>query len=156
MTIINNKILKGLKLTNYKFEKKPLVVGGLAMEYYGLRKTGHDYDYMVSKKDWKKLKKLHPKKINLFGGKTEKDLDATINLKKEKVDLISTLYQHNYNDLVKGAINKDKYKIISLEKLLYIKTIDAVFKNTKKSKNDQILMVNDIIKKKYSNNKKKN
>jgi hypothetical protein len=148
--MIDKKIKKGLNLTKYKFEKKPLVVGGLAMEYYGLRKTGHDYDYMVSKKDWKKLKKLHPKKINFFGGKTEKDIDATINLKKEKVDLISTLYQHNYNDLVKGAIDKDKYKIISLEKLLYIKTIDAVFKNTKKSKNDQILMVNDIVKKKYN------
>ena len=147
--MIDKKIKKGLSLTKYKFEKKPLVVGGLAMEYYGIRKTGHDYDYMVSKKDWKQLKKIHPKKINLFGGKTEKEVDATINLKKEKVDLISTLYQHNYNDLAKGAINKDNYKIISLEKLLYIKTIDAVFKNTSKSKRDQKLIIEDIIKKKY-------
>ena len=54
--MIDSKIKKGLKLTNYKFEQKPLVVGGLAMEYYGLRKTVHDYDYVVSKKDWNKLK----------------------------------------------------------------------------------------------------
>ena len=148
--MIEKKILKGIKLTKYKFDKKPLVVGGLAMEYYGIRKTGHDYDYMVSKTDWKKLKKIHPKKINLFGGKTEKEIDATINLKKEKVDLISTLYQHNYNHLSKGSINFDNYKIISLEKLLFLKTIDAVWKKTKKSINDQKLIINHIIKNKYN------
>ena len=36
---------------------------------------------MVSKEDWKKLKKIHHCKINLFGGKDEKEIDATINLK---------------------------------------------------------------------------
>jgi hypothetical protein len=72
MTIIKKKILKGIKITEYEFKNPPLVVGGLAMEYYGLRKTGHDYDYMVSKSDWSKLKKKHPKCINLFGGKTYK------------------------------------------------------------------------------------
>ena len=147
--MIDSKIKKGLKLTNYKFEQKPLVVGGLAMEYYGLRKTVHDYDYVVSKKDWNKLKKLHPEKILLLGGKTEEKADAIIYLKKEKVDLISTLMKHNYNDLVKGAIDKDKYKIISLENLLLLKTIEAVFNGAKKSKRDQKLIVEDIIKKKY-------
>ena len=44
MTIIDKKILKGINLTKYKFTHLPLVVGGLALEYYGIRKTGHDYD----------------------------------------------------------------------------------------------------------------
>ena len=51
------KILKGLNLSKYKFKYKPLVIGGLALEYYGIRKTGHDYDYVVSPTDWKILKK---------------------------------------------------------------------------------------------------
>ena len=68
---MTEKILKGLALIDYKFKKKPLVLGGLALEYYKIRKTTHDYDYMVSPVDWKALKKLHPDKINLFGGKTE-------------------------------------------------------------------------------------
>ena len=63
--MIDSKIKKGLKLTNYKFEKKPLVVGGLAMEYHGLRKTVHDYDYIVSKKDWNKFSSSF---INSFSG----------------------------------------------------------------------------------------
>ena len=115
------------------------------MEYHGLRKTVHDYDYIVSKRDWNKLKKLHPEKLLLLGG--EKG-DEIIYFKKEKVDIISTLMNHNYNDLAKGAIIKDKYKIISLEKLLYIKTIEVVFNGAKKSKKDQKLIVEDIIKKK--------
>ena len=143
--MIDSKIKKGLKLTNYKFEKKPLVVGGLAMEYYGLRKTVHDYDYVVSKKDWNKLKKIHPEKVLLLGGKKG---DEIIYMKDKKVDLISTLMLHNYNDLVKGAIDKDKYKIISLENLLFLKTIESVFSGAKKSKRDQKLIVEDIIKKK--------
>ena len=144
--MIDSKIKKGLKLTNYKFEQKPLVVGGLAMEYYGLRKTVHDYDYVVSKKDWNKLKKIHPEKVLLLGGKKG---DEIIYMKDKKVDLISTLMLHNYNDLVKGAIDKDKYKIISLENLLFLKTIESVFSGAKKSKRDQKLIVEDIIKKKY-------
>lgn len=53
MSETHKKILKGLKLVNYKFKKPPLVLGGLALEYYGIRKTKHDYDYMISPTDWK-------------------------------------------------------------------------------------------------------
>jgi len=42
---------------NYKFKKKPLLVGGKAMEYYGLRKAGEDIDFIVTKKDYNKLAK---------------------------------------------------------------------------------------------------
>jgi hypothetical protein len=143
------KIMKGINLTNYKFIKKPLVVGGLAMEYYKLRKTVHDYDYVVSSSDWDKLKKIHKDKVNLFGGKNEKEFDATINLKKEKVDLIKTLYQYNYDELSKNSIKFKKYNIISLENLLLVKTLDGVFKKTSKSERDMTLIVNSIIKIKY-------
>ena len=98
MSEAHKKILKGLKLVNYKFKKPPLVLGGLALEYYGIRKTKHDYDYMVSPTDWKILKKKYPDYLNLFGGKNEKDVDATLtNINNKHVDLISTLFQYNYN-----------------------------------------------------------
>lgn len=148
--IVDKKIKKGLKLSKYNFNNKPLVVGGLAMEYYGLRKTGYDYDYVVSRKDWKELKKLYPNNINLFGGKNEKDVDATINLKDEHVDLISTLFQFNYKDLSKNSIDLPEYKIISLEKLLLLKSLGAVFNNHSKSKKDQKLIIKHIVKIQYS------
>mgnify|MGYP001216779779 CR=1 FL=1 len=150
MSIIEKKILKGLKLTNYNFKKPPLVVGGLAMEYYNIRKTGHDFDFVVSPVDWKDLKKMYPDKINLFGGQNEKDIDATINLDKVHVDLISTLFQFNYNYLSKGAIKNKDYKIIAIDKLLMLKTLGAVFNNHIKSIKDQQKIVDNIVKINYS------
>lgn len=150
MSEAHKKILKGLKLVNYKFKKPPLVLGGLALEYYGIRKTKHDYDYMISPMDWKILKKKYPDQVNLFGGKNEKEIDATLsNLNNTKVDLISTLFQYNYNFLSKNAINEDGYKVISLENLLFTKTLGAVFNNHTKSKKDQEKIVKHIVKKKY-------
>jgi hypothetical protein len=149
MSIIENKILKGLKLTEYKFKKPPLVVGGLAMEYYGIRKTGHDFDFVVSPADWKELKKIYPDNINLFGGKNEKEIDATINLNKVHVDLISTLFQFNYDALSKESINKKDYKIISIDKLLMLKTLGAVFNKHSKSIKDQKKIVDYIVKINY-------
>ena len=35
----------------YEFKDKPLLLGGGAMEYYNLRKTGKDLDIMISKRD---------------------------------------------------------------------------------------------------------
>ena len=144
------KILKGLHLTKYNFKSKPLVIGGLALEYYGIRKTGHDYDFVVSPTDWKILKKKYPDQVNLFGGKDEKDKDATLtNINNTHVDLISTLFQYNYNYLKKGAIDEGKYLVISIDKLLMLKTLGAVFNNHSKSKKDQEKIVKYIVRKNY-------
>ncbi len=152
MSEAHKKILKGLKLVNYKFKKPPLVLGGLALEYYGIRKTKHDYDYMVSPTDWKILKKKHPDYLNLFGGKDEKEVDATLtNINNKHVDLISTLFQYNYNFLSKNAIKENGYIVISLDKLLFTKTLGAVFNNHTKSKNDQKKIVKYMVKKQYPN-----
>ena len=60
----------------YQFQDKPILLGGGAMEYYDLRKTGHDLDIMISQRDKIEIQKLGYK-LNLFGGKTEKEVDAT-------------------------------------------------------------------------------
>lgn len=45
---------------NFDFKTKPLLVGGLAMQYYGLRKAGIDVDFILDKVDHNNLKnKLH-------------------------------------------------------------------------------------------------
>lgn len=146
----DKKINKGLSLLEYDFKNKPLVLGGLALEYYGIRKNGHDYDYMVSPEDWKILTKKYPEQVNLFGGKTERDIDATLtNFNNTNVDLISTLFQYNYDFLKKDAIDEGKYLVISVENLLFVKTLGAVFNNHTKSKNDQEIIVKNIVKTQY-------
>ena len=146
-------ITKGINLTEYSFKDKPLVVGGLALEYYGIRQCGNDFDYMVSPRDWQILKQKHSENINLFGGETEEDVDATINLNNngEKIDLIYTLYQFNYDYLKEDSIEHSCYRIISLEKLLLLKTLAAVDNNDSKSAADQKLIVDFIVSKQYPN-----
>lgn len=150
---IHKLIMKGINLSNYNFKQKPLVVGGLALEYYGIRQNGHDFDYIVSSEDWKILKEIYPENINLFGGETEKDVDATINLENmnEHIDLISTLYQFNYDYLSKFSIEFKSYKVISLPMLLLVKSLAAVYNNHEKSQRDQKLIVDFIVNKQYPN-----
>ena len=105
---------------------------------------------MVSPSDWLQLKKIHPDKINLFGGKNEKDVDATINLYNVHVDLISTLFQYNYNYLIENSIDFPDYKIISLENLLLTKTLGSICNNDPKSIKDQQLIVKKIVELKYN------
>ena len=47
----------------YKFIDKPVIVGGLAMEYYGLRKHGDDVDFIVTDRDYQRLKVQFPNNI---------------------------------------------------------------------------------------------
>ena len=146
-------IMKGINLSNYKFKEKPLVLGGLALQFYGIRDSGHDFDYVVSSEDWNILKTLYPDNINLFGGKTEKDVDATINLENmnEHIDLISTLYQFNHDYLQQSSIEYNDFRIISLPMLLMVKTLAAINNNDEKSKRDQQLIVDFIVSKQYPN-----
>ncbi len=34
------------------FIKKPIIIGGMAMEYYGMRKAGRDIDLIISQDDY--------------------------------------------------------------------------------------------------------
>ncbi len=42
------------------FARKPLVIGGMAMEYYGLRPSGADIDLVVADEEYQALARLHP------------------------------------------------------------------------------------------------
>ena len=147
---VDKDILKGIFLCKYIFKDKPLVVGGLALEYYGIRPNGEDFDYIVSPNDWNNLRTHYKDNINLVRGKTEKEVDLTINIvvDDKKVDLISSLYQFNYDELIKDSLEHDFYRVISIEKILFIKTLAAV-NNDIKSIKDQKLIVDFIVDSKY-------
>lgn len=49
-----------LSVLKYSFTQKPLVVGGRAMEYYGLRKSGEDIDLIAPAVDVGNLIKQYP------------------------------------------------------------------------------------------------
>ena len=80
----------------YKFIDSPILIGGGAMQYYNLRNIGSDLDIVISKRDkLELLKKGYT--LNLFGGKTEKDVDSTFtNFENKNIDLVITLNQYDY------------------------------------------------------------
>lgn len=136
---------------NYAFIKPPLIVGGHAMSYYNIRKPGHDLDIVVSLEDWKCLKNKYPDKINLFGGMTEDDVDATLNLDMFDIDIIKTLWLHNYDELCSDSVNGEGVKFISIPKLLYIKSFPSFRHSDEKSTKDIELIIEHIIKQKNNN-----
>ena len=124
-----------LNKLNYSFKKKPLLVGGMAMEYYGLRKSGADIDFIASQEDVLELIKLYPNRV--------KDLWGDIGVCPFEFEIWKSICYFDYSYYKEMAIEKDSYLIISLEKLLIMKMLA-----NKKEKNlkDTSLIINLMLK----------
>ncbi len=106
-----------LSKLNYTFHCKPLLIGGKAMEYYELRKAGNDIDFVLALEDYEGLKEVYPEpeyQRDIFG-----DLGVTV----DKLEFWKCICRFEYEFLAEKAIEKEKYLIISLEKLLFLKAI---------------------------------
>ncbi len=62
-----------LRNLQYAFADKPLLIGGKAMEFYGLRKAGADVDFVVSLRDHDGLRRLHPDNVKDLHGDSISD-----------------------------------------------------------------------------------
>ncbi|AYV79099.1 MAG: hypothetical protein Faunusvirus2_46 [Faunusvirus sp.] len=126
------------------FKHKPILVGGLAMQYYGIRK-GHDYDFIASKSDHNRLEKTLGQADDI--GKIYVDLKG----KFGEVDIFIRIYKYDYQMLKKNAIEEKYFYIVSLEDLLAIKTISLVDKDVpskfrKKATRDNSLIAKTLFK----------
>jgi len=99
----------------FKFEHKPLLIGGMAMEYYGIRQAGSDIDFVIAIDDHKRLARKYPNHI--------KDLYGDIGVIEYEFELWNTICTFGYNNLKAGAIEEEKYLVVSIEKLLMLKAI---------------------------------
>ncbi len=104
-----------LSKLNYAFQTKPLLIGGMAMEYYQLRNAGADIDFVICTQDYQQLAEQYPEHTkDLFG-----DLGVCIH----EFELWQNILLFGYDFLSVGAVDYETIKIISLEKLLFIKTL---------------------------------
>jgi hypothetical protein len=109
-SVIDNVI--DLTCIGITFSSKPIIVGGLAMEYYGLRKCGDDFDLIISNEDYLFLASKYPKrKIDIWG-----DLGIEFN----QYELLRSISRLDYEFYSKGAIEYEKYKVISFERLFFM------------------------------------
>lgn len=135
----NHNMQLDLSKLNYQFKSKPLLIGGKAMEYYGLRKAGDDIDLIVKHDDLTGLLRLYPTKV--------KDLWGDLGVAVHGFEIWKTIRLFDYNYWAFDAIEEDNYFVISLEKLLIQK---ALAMNIPKYHTDLELLVAEISKRQHS------
>ena len=164
MSLLQN-IDNEMKKLTYDFKKPPILIGGGAMEHYGMRETGHDYDFMICIEDYKELKRLG-KHLNTFGGKEidadglSTDMDNTFtSIDGLNIDLAVTMFQYRYEFFDHRTDVLGPYKVVSREHLLLMKSLaasnndgwDTGCKNymIKKQRHDMDLILKSIVEYKY-------
>ena len=121
---------------DFEFISKPLLIGGKAKEYYGIRKAGADIDFVITTQDYERLAKKYPDNL--------KDLDLGVII--HGFEIWRTICQFDYAYLSEHAEEKETYEIISLEKLLFL---TALGMKKDKYKKDLALIVDKIFEIKY-------
>ena len=146
-----NKVKIKLDELDYNFIHKPILIGGVALEYFGIRKSVHDIDFIISQDDKKILIDLGYE-LNLFGGKTEYDVDATFtNIKNLDIDLAVSMNQYKYDFFIRNAKQKDNENILicSLEDLLLLKVLASEYSHEIKHQVDVTLIIKAIERQNY-------
>ena len=118
---------------DFDFSQKPLLIGGKAMEYYGLRKSGNDIDFVISKADIEALAKKYPHNL--------KDLWGDFGVAIDKFEFWKTIHYFDYDQLKIDAVVEDNFLVIDIEKLLLQK---AMAMEKEKYRKDFKLVLNYI------------
>lgn len=118
-----------LKELNIHFKTKPLIFGGLAKEYYGIRKKGLDIDLIVTDEDYQNVAKQFPNcRFDMWG-----DLGVAV----DNFEILRSVCRYDYDFYVKEAIDIGDYLMISIDRLFYM-CVTAM--EEEKYKNDYILI----------------
>ncbi|HJT55627.1 MAG TPA: hypothetical protein VJ761_03960 [Ktedonobacteraceae bacterium] len=100
---------------HYTFQARPLLIGGKAMEFYGLRPAGNDIDFVITRADYAGLIMLYPEHT--------KDLFGDLGICVHEFELWTSICLFDYSFLTTNAIEAEHYLVISLEKLLFLKAL---------------------------------
>ena len=108
------------------------------MEYYGLRQAGADIDFIADKDDVYNLIELYPERV--------KDLWADLGVCPFEFEIWKSICLFTYADLCENAIDEGDFLVISLEKLLLMKSFAM---NIEKYRNDTQLIIQELQKRQY-------
>jgi hypothetical protein len=100
---------------NFTFTTPPLLIGGMAMEYYNLRPSGADVDFVITEEDYDRLARQYPDHLKDLGG----DLGVCV----FEFEIWKSICLFDYGFLAEGALEQEDYRVISLEKLLFLKAL---------------------------------
>ncbi len=97
---------------NVIFSSKPLIFGGMAMEYYGLRKHGDDIDMFVTDKDYRVLAEKYPDNtIDVWG-------NLSVVLGKYSFNLCVCHMDYHFYGV--AAVEHENFRVISFDRLYFM------------------------------------
>jgi hypothetical protein len=129
-----------LSKLDFHFSSKPLLIGGKAMEYYGLRQAGKDIDMIVTQQDYERLAAKYPESMREIWG----DLGVC----RDQFEIWRSICLFDYEFYLAGALTNGDSLVVSLEKLVFMKALD--WKNSK-AQHDITLIVKKILDDQYKN-----
>lgn len=118
-----------IDVLNYDFESKPILIGGKALEYYGVRDSDNDFDFVISEDDYERLQYKYPDYT--------KNLCDDLGVCVKDFELWKSICLLDYNFFIEGAIEEDEFFVVSFDKLMFMKVLSI---SSDKSKRDLELM----------------
>jgi len=129
MSQVIDLLEKKLQLNDLHFSRKPILIGGMAMEYYGMRKSGADIDLVISDEDYQALAMKNPDK--------RKDIWGDLGIVIDSFEIWRSIALLDYDFYLKDAIDEGSAFVVSLDRLLFMRVIAM---DVNKYMNDLIMM----------------
>jgi len=123
---------------SFTFTTPPLLIGGMAMEFYSLRPSGADIDFVITAPDYDRLARQYPDHL--------KDLYGDLGVCVFEFEIWKSICLFDYDFLAVGALEQDGFRIISLEKLLFLKALGM---KVDKYHHDLELLVGRVLQNQY-------
>lgn len=109
-TEIIGRISVKLKNAGFAFARKPILIGGAALEYCGLRRAGADVDRVISNGDCRQLAVGYPE--------ARKDISGDLGVVIGEFEIWRSIALLDYDFFSVGAIDEGAVTVISLDRLL--------------------------------------
>ncbi len=136
---IIKRLEKEIASNGLQFTKKPILIGGLAMEYYGMRKSGADIDLVICDEDYHALAAEYPDKRKDIWG----DLGVVIDL----FEIWRSIALMDYDFYRADAIDEGVAFVVSIERLMLMR----VFAMDVQKYMDDLKMIRDYYYTNFTN-----
>jgi hypothetical protein len=104
-----------LESLRFDFSSKPLLIGGKALQYYGVRDAGDDIDLVITEDDYELLSYKYPDNI--------KEIWGDFGVCRNGFEIWKSICLFDYDFLSEDAVEEEDFLVISFEKLMFLKVL---------------------------------
>lgn len=113
MSDVIERVNQQLEIQALHFQTRPILIGGMAMEYYGMRKSGPDIDLVISNPDYAALASAHPdQRKDIFG-----DLGVVLG----PFEIWRSIAHLDHEFYAANAIEFEHVAVVSLDRLMFMR-----------------------------------